>query len=198
MPQQLGFFQDRQRLIVSTGHGRIVYLPAVFSAAESGTLFETLLRTIPWSSDRMWMYEKLVDVPRLVASYSPGDELPEPLQFIRARVEGVMAESFNGVSLNYYRDGMDSVAWHSDHSEGLTRNPTVALASFGATRSMLLRAKAPPRRQLRCDLEPGSLLAMCGDIQKHWEHHIPKVRTPIDARISVALRTKESPAINRG
>ena len=190
MAQQLGFFQERRRQIVASPAGRIVYLPAIFSAAESVSLFETLLREIPWSSERMWMYEKIVDVPRLVAWYEPGQELPEPLRLIKSRAEEALAERFNGVSLNYYRDGTDSVAWHSDHNENLTKDPTVALASFGATRSMLFRSKAPPRRQLRCDLEPGSLLAMCGDIQQHWEHHIPKVRTPTDARISVALRTK--------
>ncbi len=190
MAQQLGFFQERQRQIVSTAGGRIVYFASVFTAAESESLFDVLLRTIPWSSERMWMYEKLVDVPRLVASYDPGAELPEALRTIKARTEEAVGERFNGVSLNYYRDGTDSVAWHSDHSEGLTKHPTVALASFGATRSMLFRAKAPPRRQLRCDLGPGSVLAMYGDIQQHWEHHIPKVRMPTDARISVALRTK--------
>ncbi|MBV8688747.1 MAG: alpha-ketoglutarate-dependent dioxygenase AlkB [Candidatus Eremiobacteraeota bacterium] len=190
MAQQLGFFQEQRREIVSTAGGRIVYFPAVFSAAESQSLFEVLLQIVPWSSERMWMYEKLVDVPRLVASYEVGAEIPEPLAIIRSRAQDVVGVPFNGVSLNYYRDGTDSVAWHSDHSEDLTRNPTVALASFGATRSMLFRAKAPPRHQLHCDLEPGSVLAMCGDIQQHWEHHVPKVRTPTDARISVALRTK--------
>ena len=196
MAQQLGFFQERQRRIVASAAGRIVYFPAVFSAVESVSLFETLLREIPWSSERMRMYEKIVDVPRLVAWYEPGQELPESLRIIKMRAEEVLAERFNGVSLNYYRDGADSVAWHSDHNEGLTKNPTVALASFGATRSMLFRSKGPPRRQLRCDLEPGSLLAMCGDIQQHWEHHIPKVRTPTDARISVALRTKAAVGVS--
>jgi len=190
MAQQLGFFQERQRLIVSTPAGRIVYFAPVFSPAESNSLFEILLNTIPWSSERMWMYERLVEVPRLVASYEPGAELPESLREIKSRAQAVLDEPFNGVSLNYYRDGTDSVAWHSDHSEGLTEKPTVALVSFGATRSMLFRSKAPPRHQLRCDLEPGSILAMCGDIQQHWEHHIPKVNLPTDARISVALRTK--------
>jgi len=190
MAQQLGFFLEPQRRIAQTPQGHIVYLPAIFDAAESSSLFETLLKTIEWSSDRMWMYEKIVDVPRLVASYEPGRKLPEALRAIKARAEEAIGERFNGISLNYYRDGADSVAWHSDHSEGLTENPTVALASFGASRSMLFRSKMPPRRQLRCDLEPGSLLAMCGDIQQYWEHHIPKVRQPTDARISVALRTR--------
>ena len=190
MAQQLGFFQERQRLIVSTPAGRIVYFEPVFSRAECESLFEVLLQTMPWSSERMWMYEKLVEVPRLVASYEPGADLPEPLQLVKNRAEEFLNEPFNGVSLNYYRDGTDSVAWHSDHSEGLIRHPTVALVSFGATRSMLFRSKSPPRHQLRCDLEPGSILAMRGDIQQHWEHHIPKVKAPTDARISVALRTK--------
>jgi alkylated DNA repair dioxygenase AlkB len=190
MAQQLGFFGERTRRIVTTPAGKIVYFPAIFEPGESAALFEALLDTIPWSSESRRMYDKIVDVPRLVAWYDIGAELPEALAQIARRAGDLLEVRFNAVSLNYYRDGADSVAWHSDHNEELTEDPVVALASLGATRSMLFRTKTPPRRQLRCDLESGSLLAMCGDVQDRWEHHIPKVRTPTDARISVALRTK--------
>jgi len=190
MAQQLGFFQDGKRLIAATPAGKIVYFPAAFGPSESAALFEVLSREIPWSTETMHMYDRIVDVPRLVAWYGAQQELPPALVLVKERAEGALAVRFNAVSLNYYRDGNDSVAWHSDRNEQLTEDPIVALASFGATRSMLFRTKAPPRRQLRCDLEPGSLLAMCGDVQDHWEHHIPKVPRPTDARISVALRTK--------
>lgn len=194
MAQQLGFFQEGKRRIAATAAGEIIYLPAIFGVSESAAAFEMLVRTIPWTSETMHMYDKIVDVPRLVAWYGAADELPATLSFIKQRAEDVLAVRFNAVSLNYYRDGTDSVAWHSDRNEQLTDDPTVALVSFGATRSMLFRTKAPPRRQLRCDLEPGSVLAMCGDIQGHWEHHIPKVSRLTDARISVALRTKAAVA----
>lgn len=190
MTQQLGFFQEEVRTIAQTAHGDIVYYPAIFDVLETAALFKTLLDEIPWSHETMQMYDKMVDVPRLVAWYRDLDRLPAPLEMIRSRVSQLVGASFNGVSLNYYRDGADSVAWHSDQNEELVRERIVALVSLGAMRHMNFRTKAVPRRQLRCDLEPGSVLAMRGDIQSHWEHQIPKVHRPMDARISVALRTK--------
>jgi len=190
MAQQLGIFEEEVRTIARTPHGGIVYFPAVFGAEEAASLFSELLATIPWSKEAMKMYDKLVDVPRLVAWYHDRDRLPAALDRIRQRVQSVLGRTFNAVSLNYYRDGTDSVAWHSDHNEELVEDPVVALVSLGAMRQMQFRTKALPRGQLRCDLEPGSILAMRGDVQSHWEHQIPKVRRPTSARISVALRTK--------
>lgn len=190
MAQQAGLFGEESRTIVRTPRGEIVYYPELFTPGESAALFEDLLAVIPWSNETMKMYDKIVDVPRLVAWYRDPDVLPQSLERIRLRVQERLGTPFNGVSLNYYRDGTDSVAWHSDHNEELIAHPTVALVSLGATRQMQFRTKAVPRRQLRCDLEPGSLLSMVGDVQSHWEHHIPKVLRPTDPRISVALRTK--------
>lgn len=190
MAQQLGIFEEGVRTIARTPRGDIVYFPAVFDASETASLYGELLATIPWSKETMKMYDKLVDVPRLVAWYHEEEELPERLERIRERVQSVLGRGFNAISLNYYRDAADSVAWHSDHNEELVEDPVVALVSLGAMRQMQFRTKALPRRQLRCDLEPGSILAMRGDVQSLWEHHIPKVRRATSARISVALRTK--------
>ena len=196
--QQAGLFPEESRVLATTRRGSIVYYPEVFGAAESAALFEELLAVVPWSNETMKMYDKIVDVPRLVAWYRDPDVLPQALELVRGRVSQRLGIVFNAVSLNYYRDGTDSVAWHSDHDEDLTDHPTVALASFGATRQMQLRTKALPRRQLRCDLEPGSILSMNGDVQAHWEHHIPKVSRATDPRISVALRTKRDSAKTAG
>ncbi|GAC1503557.1 MAG: alpha-ketoglutarate-dependent dioxygenase AlkB [Vulcanimicrobiaceae bacterium] len=190
MAQQLGFFEARTRTLVRTPRGTIEYHPQAFDPAECGSFFRDLMDAVAWSSEKMRMYDKLVDVPRLTAWYRDPDPLPETLELIRGRVGMRLGVRFNAVSLNYYRDGADSVAWHSDHDEDLIADPIVALVSLGAVREMQLRPKLPPRHLLRCDLEPGSILAMCGDVQHVWEHHIPKVRKPTDARISVALRTK--------
>ena len=190
MAQQTGFFAEDSRPIARTQQGAITYYPAVFGARECRLLFEDLLANIPWSAETMKMYDKVVDVPRLVAWYRDPDVLPQSLETIRRRVQERLLTPFNGVSLNYYRDGTDSVAWHSDHNEELIADPTVALVSLGATREMWFRTKAVPRTQLRCALEPGSVLSMTGDAQLIWEHHIPKVNRPTDPRISVALRTK--------
>ncbi|MFN2528420.1 MAG: alpha-ketoglutarate-dependent dioxygenase AlkB [Candidatus Baltobacteraceae bacterium] len=194
MAQQLGMFKEEVRTIARTPRGDIVYFPAVFDAGEAASLCSELLATTAWSKETMKMYDKLVDVPRLVAWYRDEERLPQALERIRERTQLVLRRTFNAVSLNYYRDGTDSVAWHSDHNEELVDDPVVALVSVGATREMQFRTKAIPRRQLRCDLEPGSILAMRGDVQSHYEHHVPKVGRPTSARISVALRTKVASA----
>ena len=137
----------------------------------------------------MWMYDRMVDVPRLVARYDVAD-LPPLLSSARARVESFLGERFTSVGLNYYRDGRDSVAWHNDRVDDMPAEPTIALLSLGATRRMQVRTKRKPRVVHGIDLEPGSLLVMSGRSQECWEHTIQKSARPVDARISVAFRPR--------
>ena len=192
MAQQLGFFEEGRRLLAGDTRGSIVYHPGLFDLAQSDAYFRTLFETMPWSHETMRMYDKVVDVPRLVAWFGVGAELPPVLQTLRERVERYLGVAFNSMSLNYYRDGNDSVAWHSDHNEELIADPVVALVSFGAMREMQIRTKAVPRTQWRINLEPGSLLTMSGNVQERFEHYVPKTKRPTNARISVALRTKRA------
>lgn len=138
----------------------------------------------------MWMYDHTVAVPRLLARFAPDEPLPRELLEVKARAEAQIGAGFNSVSVQYYRDGSDSVAWHSDHTEDLVDRPYVALVSLGAVREMQIRSKNRPRRAFSVDLEPGSLLVMGGLAQEHWEHHLPKVARPIAPRISIALRQR--------
>jgi len=176
--------------IVDDESGRIVYYPAVFSVEESNSIFSQLSARTLWNQETMRMYDRLVTVPRLTAAYREMATLPDVLKVVRERVERSVCFEFNAVSLNYYRDAHDSVAWHNDHTEELIEGGAVALASFGATRQMLLRTKARPRKTCACDLEGGSVLLMSGATQQFWEHHIPKVNRPTAPRISVALRQR--------
>ena len=188
--QQLGLFaSDARTVIAADATGSIVYTPAVFSKEESDRHFIALREDIDWHADRRWMYDREVDVPRLIAYYESAP-FPSTLQVIRERVEPLVGVSVERIGLNFYRDERDSVAWHNDRIAEYGTTPTIALVSFGATRRMLLRTKpaAPRRRALEIDLEPGSLLLMQGASQVFWEHSIPKERRPIGPRISVALR----------
>ena len=72
---------------------------------------------------------------------------------------------FNSVGLNFYRDGCDSVAPHSDHLDEIVQGFPIALLSLGATRCMTVRAKEPPRRVFHVDLTGGSLLVMSHETQ---------------------------------
>lgn len=193
MAQQLDFFGPKQRLFVDDGESAIAYYPDVFNASESAELFETLLREMPWSGERMWMYDHEVDVPRLRAYWTNPADVPHLLCGVRERVEAFLGVAFNSVALNLYRDERDSVAWHNDHRGELVDRPVIALVSLGAVRPMLVRSKARPRKTFECDLAPGSLMVMSGRAQEFWEHHIPKLRRPVAPRISIALRQRPEP-----
>jgi alkylated DNA repair dioxygenase AlkB len=190
MAQQIGLFGATPRVFVDDETGGIAYYPAVFSLHESEALFALLERTLPWQSETMWMYDRTVDVPRLIARFAPGEQPPARLQAVKERIEDFLTTTFTSISVQYYRNGNDSVAWHNDHREELVDLPTIALLSLGSTREILVRSKARPRRTFACDLEPGSVFVMSGRAQEFWEHHIPKVRRPVGARISVALRQR--------
>ncbi|MCB0891347.1 MAG: alpha-ketoglutarate-dependent dioxygenase AlkB, partial [Propionibacteriaceae bacterium] len=82
-------------------------------------VFERLVSDIPWHAERREMYDRVVDVPRLLHMYGVGDELPHEA-LVRARDElnlhyaDELGERFVTAGCCYYRDGRDSVAWHGD------------------------------------------------------------------------------------
>lgn len=188
MTAQLGFLEPNDWTLADDAKGTITYRPGVYSNEEAETLFQLLVREIPWSQDTVRMYDRMVAVPRLRKSYLDVAELPEPLKAVRARVEAIEGTTFNRVSLNYYRDQNDSVAWHSDHEEEMIDRPTIVLVSLGAARPMDIRERANHRARWHITLEPGSLLTMSGYAQRNYEHAILKLRQPTPPRISIALR----------
>jgi alkylated DNA repair dioxygenase AlkB len=137
------------------------------------------------------MYDRQVDVPRLVASYRLTDEaLPEALADAARRAADATKTPFNSIGLNFYRDGRDSVAGHNDHLYEIVAGYPIALISLGATRLMTIRSKAKPRRVFDLELENGSMLLMSYQTQMHYDHGIPKTRAAVGPRISVALRVR--------
>ncbi len=171
--------------------GAIVYVPGFIDAPTAQRWFDVLRDAVPWRSERRRMYDRDVDVPRLVAGYRLDEEKP-PAELIDVaeRVEATTGAPFNSVGLNYYRDGHDSVAPHNDHLYEIVDGHPIALISLGATRRMTIRSKSRPRRMFDLDLEGGSLLLMSYETQRHYDHGIPKSRVPLGPRISVALRVR--------
>jgi alkylated DNA repair dioxygenase AlkB len=161
---------------------------------DSGTArtwFEGLREETDWQKERRHMYDREVDVPRLVARYRLNEgEAPATLAEAARRVTDATGTPFNSAGLNFYRDGRDSVAPHNDHLYEIVAGYPIALISLGAMRLMTIRSKSRPRRILDLDLEDGSLLLMSYTTQLHYDHGIPKTRTPIGARISLALRVR--------
>ncbi|HEY5340787.1 MAG TPA: alpha-ketoglutarate-dependent dioxygenase AlkB [Candidatus Aquilonibacter sp.] len=136
------------------------------------------------------MYEREVEVPRLVASVRIGDaDIPE-LRDTAALVEHLAGARFNSIGLNLYRDRRDSVAPHNDTLGEIAAGQPVALLSLGAARRMTIRSKALPRRVLDMDLEPGSVLIMSYRTQQTYDHGIPKTGAAVGPRISAAFRAR--------
>jgi len=177
------------------------YFPAVFSSGESYSLMETLINNVPWLQRTVPMYGKDIITPRLTAWYGDAgksytfsatkfDPLPwtnELLQ-IKYQVEKMTDVSFNTVLLNYYRNGNDSVAWHSDDEYELGSNPVIASVSFGQTRRFDVRSKTDHAQKYAIGLQNGSLLLMKGDMQHCWEHRIAKSNKVLAGRINLTFR----------
>jgi alkylated DNA repair dioxygenase AlkB len=139
------------------------------------------------------MYDRDVDVPRLVARYRlDAPDVPAAIAEAAERASQIAGTGFNSAGLNFYRDGRDSVAPHNDHLYEIIAGHPIALISLGATRLMTIRSKQAPRQILDLDLENGSLLLMSYETQKHYDHGVPKTNTPVEARISLALRVRPS------
>lgn len=181
--------QPEVETLVDDARGRIAYKREFFDPRDVRAWFEQLRAGVSWHSERRPMYDRVVDVPRLMASFALDDPaLPEAIEGMRPDVERFCGVTFTSAGLNFYRDGNDSVAPHGDHVERGPDNAPVALVSLGAVRRMTIRSKERPRRVLDLDLEPGSLLVMSYESHLHYLHGIPKTKEPVGSRISVAFR----------
>jgi alkylated DNA repair dioxygenase AlkB len=147
---------------------------------------------VPWRRERRRMYDRDVDVPRLVAGYCLDDrDTPPELLLAATRVSAAVdGVRFTNVGLNLYRDGRDSVAAHNDHLYEIVAGFPIALLSLGAIRRMTIRSKSRPRRILDVDLENGSLLVMSYETQRLYDHGIPKTSAAVGPRMSLAFRVR--------
>ena len=187
----LDLFAGAMTQLVDDAQGGIRYWPEFLGGALAQEWFATLHAKAAWSHLQRPMYDRVVDVPRLLASYR-SEAFPQelPLADMLARVQAVAPAPYNGVGMNLYRDGNDSVAMHSDKMHLLTKPHPIALVSLGDPRRMLIRAKTGDRSAIAIDLEPGSLLCMSHASQLTHEHGIPKTRKPQGPRISAVFRVR--------
>lgn len=161
----------------------------------SDELFLRLRSEVPWRAEQRKMYDKVVDVPRLVCSYGVGDELPDALleaarDRLSAHYASELGEAFATAGLCYYRDGHDSVAWHGDRiGRGHTEDTMVAIVSLGSARRLSLRPRGGGS-MIGFSLGHGDLLVMGGSCQRTWDHAILKTARPVGPRISVQFRPR--------
>jgi len=181
--------------------GEVNVYPGFFDKSESDHYLQVLLNTIDWQQDKMKIYGKEVNLPRLTAWYgehrndysysgiSMKSKLWTPeLKAIKEKIEKFTGIKFTSVLLNYYRDGNDSVSWHRDNEKVLRTNPIIASVSFGATRIFKFRHVKNHDLTRSVTLENGTFLLMKGETQHMWEHSIPKSKKVSKPRISLTFR----------
>jgi alkylated DNA repair dioxygenase AlkB len=151
------------------------------------TLLDALIGSVDWQHHRRWMYERMVDDPRLSRWISADEPLPHPaLTPVRSALEARYDVPLGGIGLNYYRDGRDSVAPHRDRELRHLDDTLIAIVTLGAERPFLIRPRGGGKSR---DISPasGDLLVMGGRTQVGWEHGVPKVKRA-GPRISVTWR----------
>ncbi len=192
---------------VSLIDGDARFIADFLTRPQSDAYFAELLDLVDWRQHIIRIRGREVASPRLSAWYGDPDAhysysglsleprpwLPVILE-LKTRVEAVCNAPFNSVLLNLYRDGADSMGWHSDDEPELGERPVIASLSLGATRRFRLRHRR--RKELEpvaIDLENGSLLIMEGDTQRFWKHQVPKSKRVAEPRVNLTFRNTGRP-----
>jgi alkylated DNA repair dioxygenase AlkB len=163
--------------------------------AGADQLFEVLHEEVPWHAERRAMYERFVDVPRLLAFYDAGDPLPHPVltearDALGRHYAAELGEPFVTAGLCLYRDGRDSVAWHGDRiGRARVQDTMVAILSVGSARALNLRPRGGGA-SIGFQLGHGDLVVMGGSCQRTWDHCVPKTARAVGPRISVQFRPR--------
>lgn len=158
------------------------------------TLMDALVEQLPWTALHQRMYERRVDVPRLL---SVVEGLPHPVVAAMQRdLEAHYGLACPSLTFALYRNGRDSVAWHRDRDLRDRVHTIVAVLSLGGRRSFQVR----PYNHQKCrgegrarvfDVGWGDLLVMGGTCQRDWEHTVPK-RAHAEPRLAVMFRSRQT------
>ena len=193
--------QRQERVDLEMEDADVAFIPKFFSPDESNRFLESLFCGIKWKQETARMFGREIQIPRLTAWYGDPGKIyaysgithrPHPwtedLREIKSRIEEVADCTFNSVLINRYRNGKDSVSWHSDDEPELGTNTVIGSVSFGETRRFQFKHKEDPSQRVTIDLVHGSFLLMKGPTQHFWLHQIPKSKNPIGERINLTFR----------
>jgi len=178
----------------------IEFCPGFLSVAESDNYLQALSEQVVWRRDEVTLFGRTHPIPRLHQWYADKGlsytwsgltMQPQPwfteLQNLRNAVAPFAGEAFNSVLINLYRDGNDSMGWHSDDEAELGPAPVIASVSLGAARDFQLRERGGVGKHT-VQLTHGSLLVMRGATQSRWQHALPKRRRVVEPRINLTFR----------
>ena len=177
---------------------RTYYPHAVANADE---LLQYYTQYLDWKSYPIRMFGKELLQPRLVSFYA--DEWlryhysqttlvwswwDERVLQLRNWINMTYQLACNSVLCNLYRNGQDSMWWHSDDEQELWSDPIIVSITLWQSRIFKLRHKVT-KEVVSMTLEHGSLLLMWIGSQIDREHCIPKTARTLWPRINLTFRT---------
>lgn len=168
---------------------------------DADRILQELLADTPWQQQEITVFHRQLPMPRLTcwmgeAAYTYSNLRNDPglwtssVVEIREQMTTLTGQKFNGVLLNLYRDGQDSMGWHADNEASLGSAPMIPSVNLGATRRMRFKPrKGRPGDAFGFDLPHGSVLLMSGATQENWLHTITKTAKQVGPRINLTFRS---------
>lgn len=201
---QFNLFKESPQTIFFSPAGEVFFHPKFLPEEKANAFKKQLLNEIKFEIGSIEIQGRKIKQPRLIAwcgdrgySYSGYTPKAQPFKGVMRNLLEIACKisgsALNGCLINWYRNELDSVGWHSDNEKGLIENGSIVSLSFGETRVFKIRPKKKSKKHGRkqCQkflLKNGSLLIMRGDIQKHWEHCVPKTTEKKKDRINLTFR----------
>jgi alkylated DNA repair dioxygenase AlkB len=174
-------------------------------------ILREMIDTCDFQTHRRQMYDRVVEVPRLIAGRPGSSEAfrfdqsevsvvpsraskkrvlaaAERLDALSALLSHRYGRTLSSITVGYYRDGRDSVAYHGDKLGVLRSDTIVAIVSVGARRRFLLRPVGG-KTSHTFHFGGGDLLVMGGTCQQAFEHAVPKV-AQVGPRMAIMFRER--------
>ena len=166
--------------------------------ADPERVYAELVDAIEWEQNDITIAGRTIKIPRLTcwmgdAAYTYSGvrneprPMPEPLVELHARLQTESKAAYNSCLANLYRDGRDSISYHSDDEPELGPRPTIASVSLGDRRRFTIRHQASGQ-SWSLDLGAGDLLIMSDESQSDYRHAVPKTRRPVGPRMNLTFR----------
>jgi len=182
-------------------NAKLKFYPNFLDHIQSDNLFKELLETVEWRHDKIKVFGKVYNQPRLTALYGKTGkpynysgitmfpyEFNDTLKALNTSINNISNHTFNTILLNLYRDGSDSNGWHADNEKELGENPIIASLSLGASRYFHFKHRTLKKHRYKILLANGSLLIMSKEMQHYWLHQIPKTKKHKEPRINLTFR----------
>jgi alkylated DNA repair dioxygenase AlkB len=192
------------------GGGQLALYRAWLDGVKASRAMQHFLSATPWEQPNIQLAGRTLPIPRLQAwygemhaqfTYSGTQFQPLPFTAALIKLKGMVSSlagvEFNSVLINQYRDENDSVGWHADDEPEFGRAPIIASLSLGAERRFCLKPKKhhldnagwkKRQRSIVTVLRTGDLLIMDRNVQKLWQHCIPKESSTCEPRINLTFR----------